>query len=154
MNALTAKLVCEDFWVVCKGPAKVGNIRQYSDRVEFKQGAKIHKFQNLSELSEQLRMEFQQNPTIVESKPEVLGYVAHTWPYNAEFDLSKKIPLYTATAKSRSKRCAGYYLVQDLDETWAMIKCPKLITIRRYPFRGPFRTFEEVEKAKIDLESQ
>jgi len=44
---------------------------------------------------------------------------------------------------SKSYFCAGYYLVKFANN-WAKAYCPKLITLQRYEFQGPFRTKEDM----------
>jgi hypothetical protein len=47
--------------------------------------------------------------------------------------------LFTKSNKSKSAYCAGYYIIR-FDKGWVKSFCPKLITIERYEFKGPFKT--------------
>ena len=55
------------------------------------------------------------------------------------FDIQRKLPLFTKSEKSKSVYCAGYYLVK-FNVNWLKSFCPKLITIERNQFMGPFKT--------------
>ena len=57
------------------------------------------------------------------------------------WDIKHKFPVYTKSNKSKSFFCAGYYVVK-LNECWTEAFCPKLISLNRYPFYGPYKTQE------------
>jgi|TARA_B110000971_G_C20014668_1_gene503321 hypothetical protein len=60
-------------------------------------------------------------------------------PYNPIFDVKRKLPMFSKSNKSKSLYCAGYFIIR-FDKGWVKSFCPKLITIERYDFRGPFKT--------------
>ena len=64
-------------------------------------------------------------------------------PFNKMYYVKKKVPIYTKELKSKSFYCAGHYLVNK--KNWTTIFCPKLITLEKYKFHGPFET---IYKAK------
>lgn len=84
---------------------------------------------------------------------EVHGYPTSSKPYNSMFDVRRKLPLFTKSNQSKSLYCAGYYIIK-FDKGWVKSFCPKLITIERYPSKGPFKSeFEmkmELSNAKSD----
>jgi hypothetical protein len=67
-------------------------------------------------------------------------------PYNSLYDVKNKLPLFTKSNKSKSLYCAGYYIIH-FDKGWVKSFCPKLITIERYDFKGPFKTDIEMRQA-------
>ena len=88
--------------------------------------------------------------TIVEeasgSEPnDVHGFPACVPPNNAMFDIQKKLPLFTKSKDSKSVYCAGYYTIR-FDKGWVKSFCPKLITLQRYDYRGPFKTDLEMKQ--------
>lgn len=83
---------------------------------------------------------------------EVYGYPTSTVPYNSMFDVRKKMPLFTKSNQSKSLYCAGYYII-NFDKGWVKSFCPKLITIERYPFKGPFRTELEMKTVLSNAKS-
>ena len=61
------------------------------------------------------------------------------------WDLKKKLPLFTKSEKSKSVYCAGYYIIK-FNKGWVKSFCPKLITIERYDYKGPFKTEIEMRQ--------
>ena len=59
-------------------------------------------------------------------------------PFNKMYYVKKKVPIYTKEEKSKSFYCAGHYLVYK--KSWSVLFCPKLITLEKYKFHGPFET--------------
>lgn len=75
----------------------------------------------------------------VNKDKELYGYPTSTLPFNTMYDVQRRLPLFTKSAKSKSVYCAGYYIIR-FDKGWVKSFCPKLITIERYPYKGPFKT--------------
>jgi hypothetical protein len=76
----------------------------------------------------------------------VYGYPITGRSYNQVYDVQKKLPVYSKTAKSRSMFCAGYYLVK-INQAWIEHFCPKNITLNRYPYLGPFKTEQAMKQS-------
>jgi hypothetical protein len=53
------------------------------------------------------------------------------------WNVQYKLPLYTKTNDSKSWFAAGYYRV-SISGTWIVQYCPKLITLQRNKFEGPY----------------
>jgi|TARA_Y200000002_G_scaffold128558_1_gene105970 hypothetical protein len=70
---------------------------------------------------------------------EIHGFSTSTTPYNVMYNVQKKLPLFTKSKKSKSLYCAGYYIIR-FDKGWVRSFCPKLVTLEKYPFKGPFKT--------------
>jgi hypothetical protein len=77
---------------------------------------------------------------------EVHGYSTSTTPHNAMFDIQRKLPLFTKSEDSKSLYCAGYYIIR-FEKGWVKSFCPKLITLQRYDYKGPFKTDIEMKLA-------
>jgi hypothetical protein len=60
------------------------------------------------------------------------------------YNVKKKLPLFAKSDKSKSQYCAGYYVIK-FRKGWVKSFCPKLITLERYPFQGPFKTESEMK---------
>jgi hypothetical protein len=60
------------------------------------------------------------------------------------WDVRRKVRIFTKSRKSQSYYCDGYFIVR-FEKAWVKSHCPKLITINRYPYKGPFGTKEEME---------
>lgn len=75
---------------------------------------------------------------------ECHGFPTSCKPYNAMYNVQKKLPLFTKSNASKSLYCAGYYVIK-FDKGWVKSFCPKAITIERYPYKGPFKTELEMK---------
>ena len=87
-----------------------------------------------------------QNNDDKEIAKDVHGYPTRTTPYNSMYDIKRKLPLFTKSEKSKSVYCAGYYLVK-FNVNWLKSYCPKLITIERNEYMGPYKTELEMKMA-------
>jgi len=79
------------------------------------------------------------------STQEIYGYMANCNPHNPMYDIKKKLPLFTKSDASKSVYCAGYYAIH-FEKGWVKSFCPKLITIQRYEYKGPFKTELELRQ--------
>ena len=62
------------------------------------------------------------------------------------YDVHRKLALFTKSIKSKSLYCAGYYIIQ-FDKGWVKSFCPKLITLERYNYKGPFKTIWKCDRS-------
>lgn len=76
---------------------------------------------------------------------EINGYTTSGKPYNTMYDVKRNLPLFTKSEKSKSLYCAGYYIIK-FDKGWVKSHCPKLITLERYEYKGPFKTDIEMRQ--------
>ena len=81
--------------------------------------------------------------TITTSEKIVHGYPTSVTPHNTMYDVQRKLPLFTKSLKSNSLYCAGYYIIK-FDKGWVKSFCPKLVTVERYGYKGPFKTDVEM----------
>lgn len=83
---------------------------------------------------------------------ECHGYPTSCKPFNAMYDVRRKLPLFTKSNQSKSLYCAGYYVIK-FDKGWVKSFCPKAITIERYPFKGPFKSELEMKAVLANAKS-
>jgi hypothetical protein len=83
---------------------------------------------------------------------ECHGYPTSCTPYNAMYDVRRKLPLFTKSNASKSLYCAGYYTIK-FDKGWVKSFCPKAITIERYPYKGPFKNEMEMKQVLANAKS-
>lgn len=83
---------------------------------------------------------------------EVHGYPTSCKPFNAMYDVRKRLPLFTKSGQSKSLYCAGYYIIK-FDKGWVKSFCPKAITIERYQSKGPFKTELEMKTVLSNAKS-
>jgi len=144
--SLTAKnIVKGKFWIVEQDGQQVATIQSCPDGVSFVQDNQREKFLNLSQLKKTYNITVSNEKQKRKSSTafEVSGYPCDHRPYNALFNLSKKLPVYTQTQSSKSFYCAGHYLIK-FNEDYVHTFCPKLITLNRYEFLGPFMSKQEM----------
>lgn len=107
-------------------------------------------FNDLEELTSRFDISFKkQKVSKTSSTNEVYEYpTAHT-PHNALWYVERKLPIYTKTSKSNSYHCAGYYIIR-FAHGWVKSFCPKLITLQRYDYHGPYKNkFEMIEQLRL-----
>lgn len=147
---LKAKPVLKDkFWIVEDEGTRIGTLQRNDEGfvVTHKGNIEFYKSEN------QLKKKFGKSflvATITEdnssAEAEVHGYPTRSVPYNSMYDIKRKLPLFTKSEKSKSVYCAGYYLVK-FNVHWLKSYCPKLITIERNEYFGPFKTEFEMKAA-------
>jgi hypothetical protein len=156
MTDLHAKPIIDNkFWIVEKAGEKFATLRKNEDnRFVLSNTAGVKIYQTKKDLTLEFGQDFFVAKIIKEadnSEPnEVHGYATSTEPHNAMFDIKRKLPLFTKSEDSKSHYCAGYYVIK-FDKGWVKSFCPKLITLQRYPFNGPFKTELEMRQALTNV---
>ena len=152
MNEIHAKpIIADKFWIVERDGEKFATLRKNEDNrfiLSNELGVKV--YDTKESLTKQFGKDFFIAKIIKESnesKPnEVHGFSTSAAPFNSMFDIKRKLPLFTKSEDSKSLYCAGYYVIR-FDKGWVKSFCPKLITLQRYEYRGPFKT--EVEMKQV-----
>jgi hypothetical protein len=152
MTDLHAKPIIDNkFWIVEKDGEKFATLRKEEDNrfvLSNKLGVQIYK--NKKDVLNQFGKDFFVAKIIQEAvdnlPTEVHNYPSSCIPHNSMFDIKRKLPLFTKSADSKSLYCAGYYVIK-FDKGWVKSFCPKLITLQRYPYKGPFKT--EIEMKQV-----
>ena len=70
---------------------------------------------------------------------EIHGFATSGTPHNVMYNVQKRLPLFTKSKKSKSLYAAGYYIIH-FDKGWVRSFCPKLLTLEKYEYKGPFKT--------------
>lgn len=152
MTEIHAKPIIENkFWIVEENGEKVATLRKNEDDrfvMSNEDGVKV--YDNKESLTKQFGKNFFIAKIVKEAENaepnEVHGYTTSTTPHNAMFDIKRKLPLFTKSGDSKSLYCAGYYVIK-FDKGWVKSHCPKLITLQRYSYQGPFKT--EIEMKQV-----
>lgn len=146
--ALTANTVVDNkFWIVEQDGKKVATIQTTNFGVVFVVGEKREPHASIKTLCKKYDISIKKSPKKSQSSTQsVDGYPCDVVPFNALYDVSKKLPVYTKDPDSKSFFCAGHYLVKN-NSTWIPTYCPKLIMLNRSEFRGPYRTKDELNTA-------
>jgi hypothetical protein len=110
--------------ILCKGQEiKVHDLKEIKDRFDI----------TISE--EVLKKEKQSK----DATKDIYGYPVNGRAFGPLWNVQKRLPIYAKSSKSKSLYCAGYYVIR-FRKGWVKSFCPKLITLERYPFQGPFKT--------------
>ena len=150
MQELLAKqLVPNKFWIVQNHGRKVGTLQKNKDGfILVTQQDKIH-FENVDKVYDAFGKDFFEatvTKKIKDSKVlEVYNFPTSTPAFNPLFDVQNNLPLYSKSKKSKSLYCAGYYTIK-FAKGWVKSFCPKLITLQRYEYKGPFKTELEMRQ--------
>jgi hypothetical protein len=154
MSEIVAKPIIKNkFWIVEESGHKIGTIQAVdeSGSVMWVQGAGREVFPSINTLSKRHNIRVEKRTRSLQApcdQYEIYGFPTPHKPHNVLYDVKKKLPIFTKTAKSKSYFCAGHYLIR-FNQSWSKSYCPKAITLNRYDFLGPFRTLTEVnQKAK------
>jgi len=149
MTELKARPVVKNkFWIVERDGEKIATIQAVDEGgFVFVDNENRQPYASVKSIKNKLNIVFDRPQTQkTEITNEVYGFPASTKTYNCLYDVSKRLPIYTKNAKSKSYYCAGHYAIK-FNNTWTKAYCPKLITLQRYEFQGPYKTKAELDAA-------
>lgn len=140
---LTAKTVVKNkYWIVERDGDKIATILASPTGVTYVSKNAREQFASINLLKTKYSISFdkpKKQARTTEFVHEVNGFPCDHTPFNSMLNLTKKLPVYTKTEKSKSFFCAGHYLIQ-FSIGFVPAYCPKLITLNRYQFHGPFKS--------------
>jgi hypothetical protein len=148
MPLLAKAVIKNKFWIIEDSGTQVATILASPTGVTLVQDGTRENFASLKLLSDRHNIIFdkaKQQKVIKDSSFKVYGYPSAFKVYHTLWDVKKKVPVFTKTLNSKSFYCAGYYIIQ-FNNGWLKSYCPKLITLNRYPFKGPYKTQEEMQE--------
>lgn len=132
------------FWILEDQGFRVGTLRvdENNKYIVSSAGGGVSSFNTRTSLTKEFGKDFFDVKTTISSvsePKEINGYSTSSTPYNTMYDVKRNLPLFTKSSKSKSLYCAGYYII-EFDKGWVKSHCPKLITLERYTYRGPFKS--------------
>lgn len=138
----TKELIPDKEWIIKNGREKIGSIQKNKKGyILTKQGQKLL-VKNLGEYGIELPQKKLESSISIPD--QIYDYPCSSKPFDPIFNIKKKLPIFTKSKKSKSQFCAGYYIIQ-FRKGWVKSFCPKLITLERYPYKGPFKTELEMK---------
>lgn len=157
MNSVKT-LVRNKEWLIRDSQHKIGSVAKAKKGYVFLRKGKQINFQNLSEIKIQFGISaFDENTKNikepVDTNYSIYNYPCRSKPYDPVYSVKKKLPLFAKSPKSKSQYCAGYYIVYRKNG-WAASFCPKLITIERYQYQGPFKTEAEMKSVLSEMNKE
>jgi hypothetical protein len=158
MSETIAKTVVKNkMWIVENAGTKIGNIMVVEEGgVVYVHDNQREMFANIKLLSKKYNIEFAKAEKPRREKLDsydVYGFPTDRQPNNQVLDVQRYLPIYTKGTKSKSYFCAGYYIIR-YSNTWVRAYCPKLITLNRYEYSGPFKTQERMLEALREANQQ
>jgi hypothetical protein len=154
MNAVAKVLVPNKVWIVEDGGKKLGTLNKEKKGFSFYYKGQKLDLNSKEEVNNRFGVDVTrevekiikiQKTKIVDSN-SVYEFPCSSKPHNPVYNIKKKLPIYSKSNKSKSLYCAGYYIIQ-FRKGWVKSFCPKLITLERYPYNGPFKTEEDMKHA-------
>lgn len=149
-HLIAKPIIPNKFWIVEKEGNRFATLRKNEDnRFVMSNESGVQVYPNKESLTKQFGKDFFiakiKKESYDSSENEVHNFPSSTKPHNPLFDIKRKLPLFTKSEDSKSLYCAGYYVIR-FDKGWVKSFCPKLITLQRYEFKGPFKTELEMRQ--------
>ena len=145
---MKAKTILEDkFWIVEENGERVGTLTKQDDAFMLSSKGEISFYKSVRQLKKTFGTDFltaKITNTNNSTDYSVHGFPTKSTPYNSMYDITRKLPLFTKSEKSKSVYCAGYYLIK-FNKSWLKSFCPKLVTIERNDYMGPYKTELEMK---------
>ena len=158
MTEIHAKPIVDGkFWIVEEDGNKIATLhKKENNKFVLSSTNGEVMFNKKQDLTKQFGADFFLTSTkikVTQAEPnECHGYPTSCKPYNAMYDVRRKLPLFTKSNASKSLYCAGYYVIK-FDKGWVKSFCPKAITIERYPSKGPFKSEFEMKTVLANAKS-
>ncbi len=150
MNIISKELIPEKEWIIKNGAEKLGSIQKNKKGYFFsKNGNKVF-VKDLKELGIELPKKQINSKISVPENYYIYDFPCSSKPYDPVYDIKNKLPIFIKSSKSKSHFCAGYYVIK-FRKGWVKSFCPKLITLERYPYQGPFKTEQQMKDTLIIL---
>jgi hypothetical protein len=150
MNSTAKVLVPDREWLVTDNNKKIGAISKNKKGYVFYHKGKTVGFKNINDIKTQLGIAlFEEGIKKVKNDSidknyNIYDYPCSSKPYEPVYSVKEKLPLYAKSLKSKSRYCAGHYIIK-FRKGWVKSFCPKLITLQRYPYYGPFKSEIEIK---------
>jgi hypothetical protein len=141
-------VVPNQYWILKQGNQKIGNIEAGPGGFSVKINNQVQSFKSINTIKQNVSIDFEtvskKKPTV--SSNSVHGYSTSSRAFNAIYDVKHQVPLWTRESRSKSWYAAGWYQIKQGRE-WETVFCPKLITLQRYAYRGPYHTEEQANES-------
>jgi uncharacterized membrane protein YfhO len=143
-------VVPNQYWILQQDNQKIGNIEASPSGFSVKINNQVQSFKSINTIKQKVAIDFE---IVSNKKPQVSsnsvhGYSTSSRAFNAIYDVKHQVPLWTKEARSKSWYAAGWYQLKQGRE-WETVFCPKLITLQRYPYYGPFYTEEQANDQPV-----
>jgi hypothetical protein len=134
----THEIVKDKFWIVMSTHGKVGTLRRVESGYELfdQRDNSTRYFSSFDEAFTEKSKNMEEDRA--GSLAEINGFsTGKSKVYPVEDDM---LPLFKKTKNGKAVYAAGYYLIQFSGMGWQSAFSPKLSTLHKYNYRGPFLT--------------
>ncbi len=149
MHLLAKNILPEKFWIIeTEDKRKLGTIQVDRSQVKVLINGDSYCYSDFNSALSEHRISTSTDPLVDVKKQDtysVNNYPAKDQPFNEMYDAKHCLPMYTKTEKSKCYHAAGYYIIR-FEFAWAPAFCPKVITLKRNEFRGPYYTQLEMKQ--------
>lgn len=160
MNSTVKVLVPNKEWLIRDETTKIGGVSKDRKGYAFYKGGRKTTFKSLAEINRAFGTALSEESVkkIKEEAAENKNYAIYDYPCSSKpsvpvYNVKRKLPLFSKNDKSKSRYCAGYYVIK-FRKGWVKSFCPKLITLDRYPYQGPFKTEAEMKSVLNTVNKQ
>jgi hypothetical protein len=158
MSVIYAKPIVDGkFWIVEQDGSKIATLhKKENNKFILSSTAGEVMFNKKQDLTKQFGEGFFLNSSkvkVTQTEPnECHGFATSVQPYNSMYDVRRRLPLFTKSNASKSLYCAGYYIIK-FNKGWVKSFCPKVITLERNEYKGPFKTEFEMKQVLANAKS-
>lgn len=147
---LAKPVVANQFWILKQDNRKVGQLEVAENgNCTIRINDSVAQYKTIKMARQAANIEFEPP---VKSHPApanmVHGFEVSGRVYNPLWNVQLKLPLFTRDTKSKSWYAAGWYRVKQ-HRIWKVVQHPKLITLQRYPYAGPFHSQEQANDQSV-----
>jgi len=141
--------VDNQYWILKKDDRKIGQVEAVKDGFDVKILDRVVRYKTIKMAGREANIEFEiPKKTQLQNRNQVHGYEVNGNVYNSLWNVQLRLPLFTKDSKSKSWYAAGWYCVKQ-HRNWQVMQNPKLITLQRYQYRGPFHTKEQASGQSV-----
>jgi len=134
------------YWILKQDNRKVGQIEADDSGVTVKIQNRVAGYKTIRMASREANIEFTKLSSAKPVANQVHGFEVTGRVYNPVWDVKHRLPLFTRDTKSKSWYAAGWYMVKQ-HRAWKAVQNPKLITLQRYQYQGPFHSKEQANES-------
>jgi hypothetical protein len=149
MTIIAKPVIDKQYWILKQDNKKVGIIEAVADGFAVKIRDNVSRYKTIKMAGRDAGIEFEKAEKAKAAPTnQVHGYEVTGRVYNPLWNVQLKLPLFTRDTKSKSWFAAGWYMVKQ-HRNWKLVQTPKLITLERYKYQGPFHTKEEANDKSV-----
>jgi len=148
-NSTTKTLIPNKEWLLQYNNQKIGSISKDKKGYFFLKNGKQISMGDLDTVNKQFGITLPDGIQRIKDETEnniysIYNFPCSSKPFDPIYNILQKLPLFAKSDTSKSRYCAGYYVIK-FKKRWVKSFCPKLITLSRYSFYGPYKTENEMK---------